>query len=177
METRPHRTRIGWWLSHPWKIWLKHTSGTTNKLPISQILTYTDLYPKLFPWSGWFTPFPPLKSLNHHVLLGKSPWNHRFPTWSQPLKRSDLDALPGAAWGASWTRRDRALSSGASMDTAQMGPARMGSVKRNGTGMIFDDVLSSMELEPIEMTRAFACHLLTYWTWLCLFFVVRVLCF
>jgi len=40
------------------------------------------------------------------------------------------------------------------MDTAQMGPARMGSVKRNGTGMIFDDVLSSMKLEPIEMTRA-----------------------
>ena len=133
------------------------------------------LIPHVIPLKWLVYPIHP--PLNHHVLLGKSPWNHRFPTWSQPLKRSDLDALPGAAWGASWTRRDRALSSGASMDTARMGPARMGSVKRNGTGRIFDDVLSSMEVEPIEMTRAFACNLLTYWTLLCLFFVVKVLCF
>lgn len=132
------------------------------------------LIPHVTPLKWLVYPIHP--PLNHHVLLGTSPWNHRFPTWSQPLKRSDLDALPGAAWGASWTRRDRALSSGASMDTALMGPARMGSVKRNGTGMIFDDVLSSMEVAPIEMTRAFACNLLTYWT-ACLFVVVRVLCF
>ena len=114
--------------------WTTHPKPPTSYRQVTHLSN--SLYPMLFPWHGWiFSHSPHMKShWPTRFSWGNDPETMAVP--SQRLKRSDLAALlaPG---GASWTRRDRALSSGASMDT--VGGHRC---------LMFDDVLWwNLELE------------------------------